>query len=308
MNPYKILGGIASRFPKTIVRLRYFKNTRKPLRLGGDFTKIPNLGTYVFRSAIHNKGNRRWALMADKYAVRAEVARIIGEEHLIPLLGRWERPEDIDFDSLRGGYVLKTNNGCGTNFVVKGGQEIDRQAVVRSLRKSLDFPYAELSGQLHYSHIPPCIIAEKLMVQGGGHISLTDYKIHCVNGEPYVMYVYNDRDEVHHFKYDLKPYTLRWQLIPPDTAVEEVGADTPVAPDKPACLEEMLRMAARLSQGEEYVRVDFYIIDGNIYFGEMTYTPDTLFNPRFDHYQSVMNGILARIADGRRKGVSTKNF
>lgn len=308
MNIYRLSGRIASRFQRTILRLRYFKKMRKPLKLSGDLSAVPNLGTYVFRAAVHNRDNSRWALMADKYAARAEVARIIGSEHLIPLCGRWDAPEDIDFDALHGGYVLKTNNGCGTNVVVKDGDLIDRRQIVQSMRKSLDFPYAELSGQLHYSRIKPCIIAEKLMEQGGGHISLTDYKVHCVNGRACCVLVFTDRDAVHHFNYNLKPYTVKWQEIPEGCGLENVAADAPEAPDKPEGLDEMLQLAERLAQGEEYVRVDFYIIDGHIYFGEMTYTPDTLFNSHYDHLTKLMDGVLKRIVDDRRKGISKNTF
>lgn len=293
--------------PKTVLRLRYFKNRRSMMVLNGKFSDIPNLATYVFRSAVHNASNPRWSKMADKYAVREEVAKIIGEEYLIPLYGHWERPEDIDFDSLPEEYILKTNNGCGTNIFVTKDSKISRAEIVSQLRKDLDFPYAELSGQLHYSHIHPCVLAEKLMKQGNGK-SLTDYKIHCVNGRPQVIFVFSDREEVNHFDFKVSPYTLKWQIIPKDTPLHAMKEDAPVAPGRPAELDKMLELASRLSAGEEYVRVDFYIIDGHIYFGEMTYTPDVLFHPAFNHYQGVMSDILARIGEDRRSGVSSNTF
>lgn len=308
MSIYYLLAIVAKHCPKTIIRLRYFKSLHKTVNLNGNFSKIPNLGTYVLRSAIHNRDNRRWALMADKYAVRKEVARIIGEKYLIPLYGHWSHPEDIDFDSLPDSYVLKTNNGCGTNFIINKESKVDRRHIVATMRKALSFPYPELSGQLHYSLIPPCIIAERLMVQGNGRKSLTDYKIHCVNGIPQAIFVFRDRDEVDHFNFNVKPYTTKWQIIPPGSTISAIKDSAPVAPDRPKCLDHMLKLAAHLSEGEEYVRVDFYIIGEQIYFGEMTYTPDVLFHSCFKHYQGVFGDILTKIGEDRRNGVSTNTF
>ena len=285
-----IVAAIARRHPSMVWRARHFKHFHRMLKLHTDFQSIPDLWTYVVRAAIKNGNNRRWALMADKYAVRNEVARICGADYLIPLEGRWERPADIDFDALPSQFILKTNNGCGTNIFVHDKSQIDRDAIVAELNKSLTFPYPELTGQLHYSLIKPCVIAEKLMVQPG-LCSLTDYKIHCVNGEPVVIYRYLERSEVNHFAYKLHAFTPLWQQIGHYQDPAEVCGNGP-DPDRPACLDEMLSLARKLSAGEEYVRVDFYIIDNHIYFGEMTYTPDVGANTAFKPYMKVMNHIL----------------
>ena len=303
----KVAAKIASLSPALVWRMRHYKHFRTSINLNGPWETIPDLWTYVVRASIANRANKRWALLADKYGVRAEAARLVGEDFLIPLLGHWERPEDIDFDSLPDSFVLKTNNGCGTNIFVHGKDSLDRADAVARLRKDLAFPYPELSGQLHYSLIPPCVIAERLMVQDGGASSLTDYKIHCVNGEPRIIYVFSDRDEVHHFDFNLKCYTPRWQEIGHYQSVESVRDDAPAA-NAPAVLEKMLDAARRLSKGEEYVRVDFYIIDGHVYLGEVTLTPDVGAHPAFKPYMQVMGYILDCIKDERRKGISDRTF
>ncbi len=263
---------------------------------------------YVCRASVANKNNARWAVMADKYAVREEVKKLIGEEHLIPLYGHWENPADIDFDSLPAEYILKTNNGCGTNIIVKPDKQINREEIRQQLSKTLAFPYSELSGQLHYSLIPPAVIAEKLMNQGNGQKSLIDYKVHCVNGEPRIVFVFSDRNEIDHFNFSVKPYTLKWQEIPQYTSPADLPENLPVSPDKPAGFDQMIELARKLSVGEEYVRVDFYIIDGHIYFGEMTYTPDVGYHKFFRPYMQVMDYILDCIRSDREKGVSSATF
>lgn len=293
MKVINVVADIARKHPETVWRARHFKHFRKMLKLNVPFADIPDLTTYVSRTAIANGANARWALMADKYAVRQEVASIIGEQYLIPLLGHWERPEDIDFDALPEQFILKTNNGCGTNIFVHDKSTINRKNIIAQLKKDLAFPYPELTGQLHYSLIKPCVIAEKLMTETGAS-SLTDYKIHCVNGEPAIIYRYKDRDEINHFEYKLSAYTPDWQQIAPYGTPCDVAGQKP-DDDRPELLDEMLGLARKLAAGEEYVRADFYIIDNQIYFGEMTYTPDVGGNSAFKPYRRVMDYILDRI-------------
>ena len=42
---------------------------------------------------------------------------------------------------------------------------------------------------------------------------------------------------------------------------------------KPVNFEEMLGIAAKLSAGFGFVRVDLYNVNGRVYFGELTFTP-----------------------------------
>ena len=45
-----------------------------------------------------------------------------------------------------------------------------------------------------------------------------------------------------------------------------------VTPKKPENLDEMISLSKILCQGFTHVRVDFYNVNGKIYFGEMTFT------------------------------------
>ncbi len=47
-----------------------------------------------------NNRNPEYTIMVDKYLVRNYVKEKIGEEYLIPLLGVWDNPNEIDFDKL----------------------------------------------------------------------------------------------------------------------------------------------------------------------------------------------------------------
>ena len=58
--------------------------------------------------------------LVDKYAVREWVKEKIGEEYLIPLLGVWDRFDDIDFDKLPDKFMLKVNHGAGCQAEDRG--------------------------------------------------------------------------------------------------------------------------------------------------------------------------------------------
>lgn len=299
----KFVAAGAKYFPKSVMRARIVKGIHRWPRINYKFEEIPYMFIYVTQAQIANGNNPVWALMADKYASRDFVAERIGAEHLIPLYGHWDKPEDIDFDSLKAPYVLKTNNGCGTNVFIRDGSKVDRENIIKTLNKALEFPYPELTGQLHYSLIKPCVIAEKLMGQVGK--SLDDYKIMCVNGVPERIYVYTGRGEgKKRFSYKLMAFDTDWNPIP-ECIVEEYRID-PASVPRPGNLEEMLNMAAKLSADEEFLRVDFYIINGKIYFGELTCTPDTAIAHPF--VLEGMNPILEKIKIDRKAGKSKRPF
>lgn len=286
------------------MQLRTLKGLHRFYNFDCKFEDIPCMWVYVYRAELANRNNPTWARLADKYAVRSYIEQTIGSRYLIPLLGEWENPGDIDFDALEAPFVLKTNNGCGTNIFVHDKSTLDRKGAVESLRKTLTFPYPELTAQHHYALIPPRVIAEKLMVEKGSSHSLTDYKIHCVNGEPVRIYVFKDRDEISHFDFKVMAFDKEWKEYP--EAITESFRTAPGAIGRPEQLQELLECARRLSADEEYVRVDFYIIDGQIYFGELTFTPDTAAHAAYP--VDGMNPILDRIKADRRAGKSKRIF
>lgn len=146
--------------PSLIWRLRYLK------KFGG-FIHIDNprnlYEKIVEMSLTYDKST--WPVLADKYRVRKYIEERIGSKYLNELYGCYEKETDIDFGALPQSFVLKTNNSCGTNIIVKDKSDLDYDAVRKKLKSWLRYPYGELTGQLHYAHIPPCIIAEKYMRQ-----------------------------------------------------------------------------------------------------------------------------------------------
>lgn len=201
--------------------------------------------------------------LADKYAVREWVKEKIGEEYLIPLLGVYDRFEDINFNTLPDRFVIKCNHGSGYNIIVKDKKQLDLKRTQKQLNQWMHENFAFKGGfELHYLPIKPKIIIEKYMEDETGE--LRDYKFFCFNGKPEFVWVDSQR-YVHH-KRNL--YDLNWNLLPFKFNVFDNFPSIP----KPACLPQLIDLAGVLSTDFNMVRVDFYVIDNHIFFGEFTFT------------------------------------
>lgn len=202
--------------------------------------------------------------LADKYLVRDWIKEKIGEEYLIPLLGVWEKFDDIDFDILPDQFVLKANHGSGWNIIVHDKETLDLEATRVKFNNWMKKNFAFCNGlELHYKDIEPKIIAEKYISKDTN--SLNDYKFFCFNGNIELIWVDTNRYEGQHIR---NIYSPDWELLP---VTKDYPNDTSMDL-KPGCHEKMNELARILSKDFICVRVDFYEVDGKIYFGEMTFT------------------------------------
>lgn len=225
-----------------------------------------NLSTYTEKmqwEKIFNKDSQK-SVLSDKYAVREWVADKIGYEYLIPMLGFWGDFDDIDFSTLPDQFVLKTNHGSGTNFIVRDKSKMDLKKARIIFNDWLSTDYGYNTGfELHYSDICPKIIAEKYMEADDGE--LQDYKFLCFDGQPYYCWV----DKGRYSKHTRNVYNLKWELQPWNQEEYETY-ETPIP--CPNNFGKMIELVTVLCKGFSHVRVDLYNIDGKIYFGEMTFT------------------------------------
>lgn len=206
-------------------------------------------------------------LLTDKYLVRNWVKSILGESYLIPLLGVWSSFDEIDFSSLPDSFVLKCNHGSGFCYTVRHKNRIDMQILKYQFDKWMKYNFAFRFLELQYRDIVPKIIAEEYIEQSDGN--LIDYKIHVFNGEPKIIQVIGDRDLE---KHTAKECFLTPEWIPGNLMSHAYDRYDTI-PEKPSNLDKMLETAVVLGEGFKYVRVDLYNIDGQIKFGEMTFTP-----------------------------------
>lgn len=202
--------------------------------------------------------------LSDKYEVREWVRNKIGEKYLIPLLGSWENPDEIDFQELPEEFVLKTNHASGTILVVKSKKKLDIKETKKTMKKWLKKEQTYSYGfQLQYKNIKPLIIAEKYIEDKNK--LLNDYKFLCFNGMVYYCWVDFDRNNDHR----RNVYNLKWELQPWN---QHHYKNTTEKIPKPKKFDKMIEIASILCQGFSHVRVDLYNVDGEIFFGEMTFT------------------------------------
>ncbi|MGI6544892.1 MAG: ATP-grasp fold amidoligase family protein [Fastidiosipilaceae bacterium] len=210
------------------------------------------------------------SVLSDKYAVRNWVKTIIGDEHLIPILGVWNCFDEIDFSVLPKQFVLKTNHGSGTNLIVKDKNKLDLKNARRFFNDWMKIDFAFVNGfELHYSKIKPLIIAEQYMETANGE--LQDYKFLCFDGKPYYCWVDIGRNTNH----SRTVFDLDWN-VQPWRQVSCPSYDKPIP--KPQNYNKMIDIVTKLCQGFPHVRVDLYNVNGNIYFGEMTFSSGSGFN------------------------------
>lgn len=243
---------------------RYFRIHGKPLNLTNPQTFTEKL---FWRMVTWNRGrmNPRFTQLADKYAVRAHVASTVGEGYLTDLLWHGDNPRAIPFDRLPAEYVIKPNHAAGQVLIVRG--EVDRDEIIRTVSSWLASNYYWNGREYQYYGIKPRIVIEEYLKDQDGNPPF-NYKCYCFNGVPDQILV---RSHIQDTTQDIWPiFDTTWNLL--DVTYKEQCVARPWLP-KPANLDEMLALAAKLSVGFGYVRVDLYNVSGRIYFGELTFTP-----------------------------------
>lgn len=202
----------------------------------------------------------------DKYAVKAYAAEIIGEEYVLPVLGAWERAEDIDFDALPEQFALKVNWSSGFNIIVPDKSKFDRAAAFKKIKRWLRPEQNSYWSTFNwgYRDMKPIAFAEPYIDQGNGQVY--DYKFFFNNGEYRFMLIATDRfgekamtDTFFDEHFEPLPFVRGNRLV----------AD-PV-PAMPKHLEKMLELGRKLAAPFQFVRVDFYEVGDRIYLGEMTF-------------------------------------
>lgn len=216
-----------------------------------------------------------YTTMVDKYAVKEYVANIIGEEYIIPTLGIWDKPEDIECDSLPNQFVLKTTHGGGGGGVVicKDKDTFDKTTAIAKLKESMSSDIYSGLREWPYKDVPKRIIAEKFMAPEKSPDSvlksseLLDFKFFCFNGKVRFFKVDFGRFVEHHANY----YSPEGELLEFGEQGLEPDPNYPI--ELPDNLKEMISLAEKLSANEPFLRVDLFNVNGRIFFGELTFYP-----------------------------------
>lgn len=244
---------------KAYLKLKFKASLGKKLNL-----KNPQTFNEKLQWLKLNDRKPEYTTMVDKYEGKKYVADIIGEEHIIPTLGVWDKFDDIDFDSLPNEFVLKCTHDSGGLVIVKDKASFDKEAARKKINKCLKRNYYWHGREGPYKNVKPKIIAEEYMVDESGY-ELKDYKIFCFSGEPKVMFIATDRSNPNEeTKFDF--FDMDFKHLPFTNG--HPNSNRPI--QCPKSFEQMKELASKLSKGIPQVRVDFYDINGKIYFGELT--------------------------------------
>lgn len=211
---------------------------------------------------------QEYTMMVDKYNVRSYIADKIGEEYLIPLLGVWDDPDDIDFDALPDQFVLKCTHDSGGLVVCRDKSKLEIEDAKKKIKRSLKQNYYYNCREWPYKNIIPRIIAEKFMSDSIQLSGLIDYKFFCCNGQPKMLYVSQGLEN--HSTASISFLKLDWTFYPFRRSDYKPFK---TLPPKPQNYERMLELATDLAAGFPFLRVDLYEINGEIYFSELTFSP-----------------------------------
>lgn len=233
----------------------YKKKFRKELNWTNPKTYTEKLNVSKVYGSSELKAN-----LTDKILVRDWIKEKIGEEFLIPLIGVYDKFEDIDFDNLPKQFVIKCNHDSGSVVLCKDKEKLDIKKLKEKYEFYLKRNFAYLGYEMHYKDIKPKIVIEKYMGD-----SIRDYKFLCFGGKPYYCWV--DMDRFSNHKRNI--YDLDWNLQPFNQITYGNYEHKIECPEQ---YEQMKEIAKILSEGFDHVRVDLYTINKKIYFGEMTFT------------------------------------
>jgi hypothetical protein len=286
-NPYKIVsylgmkGLLKSLSDETYLKLLYRGFSGKNLNINSPQTfneKIQWLKLY--------DRNPLYTGLVDKYEVRSYIRDKIGDEYLIPLLGVYNNFEDINFDELPNKFVLKCTHDSGGIVICKDKNKLDINKARKKINNSLSENFYYYGREWPYKNIKPRIICEKYMVDESD-IELKDYKFMSFNGEIKCSFVCLNRNSDTGLNVDF--YDMDWNLMPFERHYPSSGGKI----NKPINFDKMIGFAKILSKDIPFLRVDFYEINGKVYFGELTFYPGSGFegfNP--EKYDELLGSWL----------------
>ena len=241
------------------LKKKYFKVFHKELDL-----KNPKLFTEKLQWLKLNYRDKVMTKLVDKCEVKEYIDKEINDNNLktIPTLGVYNKFSDIDFDKLPDKFVIKCTHDSGSVTVVKDKKKLKylKEKIYFDLKLKCNFynRYREWP----YKNVKPRIIIEKFMEDDKSD-ALTDYKFFCFNGEPKFMYISKDESK------DPRTDFFDMDFNHLDMHLKDPNAD--VVPTYPKEFEEMKRLTKKLAKNFPFVRVDFYVINNTIYFGEFTF-------------------------------------
>lgn len=248
------------------LKLLYFRNKGCKLNLRSP----DNFNEKLQWLKLHERKNR-YSQMVDKYAAKKYIAEQVGEEYIIPTYGVWDSFSDIDFTQLPDQFVLKCTHDSAGLVICRNKKTLDYQTSRMKLESCLKRNFYYNGREWPYKNVRPRIIAEKYMEDTKLH-ELRDYKFFTFGGVPRIVHIVSNRQNANEETYG-DFFDMEYNHL--DLTMGHNNA--PVLPEKPKNFEKMKEFASKLSEDTKHLRVDFYEVDGQLYFGELTFFQDSGF-------------------------------
>lgn len=262
-NPNLVLSKIISTKLFHGMNDKYYLKLKYRLRMGKKLNlSDPKTYNEKLQWLKLNDRNRFYCKLVDKYEVRKYIEDKIGEEYLVPIIGVYDNVEEIDFKSLPEQFVIKCTHDSGGVIICKDKNKVNINDIKNKISRSLKKNFYYNGREWVYKEVKPRIIIEKYMVDESG-TQLKDYKFFCFNGTAKLMFICSDRGIATAFDFfDMDFNRIEMKQHYPNSTKHI---------KKPQAFEKMKELAEYLSQNIPHVRIDFYEINGKIYFGEFTF-------------------------------------
>lgn len=267
--------------PKLVSKIRYKQSLGRKLNLKNpqEFNEKLmwlKLNTYYKNSLVTK--------CADKVRVREYVEKCGCKEILIDCIGIYKNAGEIPWEKLPQQFVLKCNHGASYNIICTDKSKLDIKKADEKLSRWLKIDYSLFYAEMQYHDIKPCIICEKYLKPVKGELP-DDYKVYCFHGKAECIMVCRERENgsTKFYFFDPEWNWLKWDVHTTVEFENDIKC--------PECLRELLEYAEKLSKNFPFVRVDFYVLEDKIYFGEMTFTPYGCTDP---DYTEIGNRELSK--------------
>ena len=231
--------------------------------------------------------NPLYTTLVDKYAVKKWVADRIGNEYVIPTLAVYDNAEQIDLKELPDRFVLKCTHDSGSVIICKDKQSFNLDETKRILDAKLKTDFFLKYREWPYKNVKPRIIAEEYKEDSSGE--LRDYKVYAFDGKcDYLMFCFDRSKGDTKFFYFDKKWNLKKNL-----SCDGLKYGDSIQITKPQNLDLIFQIAESLSVGIPFVRIDFYEVEGQLYFGEFTFFPTGgIDDTRTEELNEYLNGHL----------------
>ena len=249
--------------PESCAKAHYFIKFKKKL----DLSNPTNFNEKIQWLKFNELNNDIYSLCADKYKVREYVSSKGCGEILNEVYGVYDNPQSIDYDALPEKFALKCNHGAGYNIICDDKSSLDIEKTNKQLEKWLKQDFSTLFIEPQYKKIERKILCEKYIENERGGFP-DDYKFYCFNGKPYAVMVCVGREKgTPKFYY----FDMSWNPLPFEDTIELINKNH--HPEVPEGFDKMKDYAMKLASDFKFVRVDFYLLNNEVVFGELTFTP-----------------------------------